>query len=94
MDGIVQLLVQLVSGAAGGNATGKAAPKISLGNIGNTIAGLLGGVGLGQLLPLLGIGGGEAGSIGNILTTIVGGGVGGGVLTAIVGFIKNMLAKK
>lgn len=91
---IVQILIQLVSGAAGGNATGKAAPKISLGNIGNTITGLLGGAGLSQLLPLLGIGGGDAGSIGNILTSIIGGGVGGGVLTAIVGFIKNLLVKK
>ncbi len=91
MGNIVQILIQLVSGAVGGNAAGKAAPKLSLGNIGNTIVGLLGGLGGSQLLGALNIGSGDVGSI---IASILGGGVGGGLLTVIAGFVKNLLAKK
>ena len=62
--------------------------------------GLLGG-GLGaQLLGILGVGGaaaaaGSAGGmdIGSIISQVAGGGVGGGVLLAIIGMIKNAMAK-
>ena len=40
-----QLIIQLVAGAIGGNAAGKAMPNASLGGLGNTIAGLVGGGG-------------------------------------------------
>jgi hypothetical protein len=36
-----QLLMNLVAGAAGGVATGKASPSVDLGTIGNTITGSL-----------------------------------------------------
>ena len=96
MQGILQLIIQAVSGALGGNAVGKASPKLDLGAIGNTIAGILGGLGGSQLVGLLGVVNSASGStdIGSIIASILGGGVGGGVLTAIVGLIKNMLNKK
>jgi uncharacterized membrane protein YeaQ/YmgE (transglycosylase-associated protein family) len=40
---IVSLIIQLVSGAAGGNLAGKAMPSLNLGTVGNSIAGILGG---------------------------------------------------
>ncbi len=94
---ILPLVIQLVSGAVGGNAAGKLMPKQSLGTLGNSLAGIVGGGLGGQLLGMLGIGGdAAAGSmdISSILTSIAGGGVGGGVLMAIVGFVKGMINKK
>ena len=40
---VVSLLINLVSGAAGGNLAGAAMPDKSLGTLGNTVAGLVGG---------------------------------------------------
>jgi len=93
---ILPLIIQLVSGAVGGNVVGSTVNHLSLGTLGNSIVGILGG-GLGGtiLQSLLGIGGESAGmDIGSILSNIAGGGVGGGVLLAIVGVIKNMMGKK
>ena len=95
---ILPLVIQLASGAIGGNVAGKLLPKQSLGNIGNTIAGLVGGGLGGQLLGLLGLGGGgaEGGSmdISSIISSIAGGGVGGGVLMTIIGYVKGLMNKK
>lgn len=92
-----QLLINLVAGAVGGNAVGKASPKFDLGMLGNTIAGLVGGGVLGQIVSLLVpavSAAAEAGdlSIGGIIAQIIGGGAGGAILTAIVGMIKNRSA--
>ena len=48
-----QILMNLVAGALGGNAAGKASPSFDLGTLGNTLAGLAGGGILGQLITLL-----------------------------------------
>lgn len=98
---ILPLVIQLASGGLGGVAAGKLLPKFSLGNIGNILAGLVGGGLGGQLLGLLGIGsggaeataGGSGMDISSILTNVAGGGVGGGVLMSIIGFIKGLLKK-
>ena len=50
---IINLIIQLIAGAVGGNAAGAASKDISLGTLGNTIAGAVGGVGGGQLLSAL-----------------------------------------
>jgi hypothetical protein len=94
------LILQLVAGAIGGNAAGAASKQTNLGGVGNTIAGLLGGVGASQilamLLPALGSmaasHAGGAGGAGGIVGDLVGGGVGGAVVTAIIGLIKNKMA--
>lgn len=89
-----QILINLVAGALGGNATGKASPTFDLGTLGNTIAGLVGGGVLGQIITLVwpavatSLQGGNF-DIGSIITQVVGGGAGGAILTAIVGAIKN-----
>ena len=92
MENLLPLIVQLVSGAVGGNVAGSLLKKMSLGTIGNSILGILGGGLGGQLLGMLGIetGGAEM-NLSGILGSIAGGGVGGGVLMAIVGLIKNAM---
>ena len=93
---IAALIIQLVCGALGGNAAGKIFKKIDLGTLGNSIAGIVGGGLGGQLLNMLGIAtGGDAGTLdlGSIIGNIASGGVGGGVLMAIVGAIKAALTK-
>lgn len=93
---ILPLIIQLASGAVGGNLAGKLMPKASMGTIGNSITGILGGGVGGYLLGMLGMGGAEGASMdmSNILTTIAGGGVGGGVLMTVIGYIKGMMGKK
>lgn len=98
---IVQLIVQLVCGAVGGNAAGGLMKKFSLGTLGNSIVGIIGGGLGGQLLGMLGVGADAAGGssaggmdLGSIASSVLGGGVGGGALMAIVGAVKQAMAKK
>ncbi|HPA18924.1 MAG TPA: hypothetical protein PLU30_14340 [Verrucomicrobiae bacterium] len=92
---IVSLIIQLASGAAGGNIAGALLKQFNLGPVGNSIVGILGGGLGGQLLGMLGVGGTAAGGldIASILSSIAGGGVGGGALMAIIGVIRNMIRK-
>lgn len=88
MDTWLPIIIQLVAGALGGNLAGRRGEGSSAGT--NTVAGAVGGVGLAQLLQLLGLGtGGDALDIGSLLTSVLGGGVGGGVLAAIVGALTG-----
>ncbi|MFK7957625.1 MAG: hypothetical protein AB8B96_16115 [Lysobacterales bacterium] len=91
---ILPLIIQLVSGAVGGNAAGALMKNFSLGTVLNSVVGILGGGLGGQLLGLLGIGAGGGGmDIGSIVGQVAAGGVGGGALMAIVGVIKKAIAK-
>ena len=93
------LLLQLISGAAGGNAAGSMLKQFSLGPVGNSILGLIGGGVGGQLLHMLlsgGTGGAAAATsgmdLGSIISNVAGGGVGGGLLMIVVGLIKSKMA--
>ena len=94
MENLLPLIIQLVSGAAGGNAAGSLMKNLSLGTVGNSIVGILGGGIGGQVLGMLGIasGSGEL-DIAGIIGSIASGGVGGGVLLAVIGMIKKAMAK-
>jgi uncharacterized membrane protein YeaQ/YmgE (transglycosylase-associated protein family) len=85
-----QILMNLVAGAVGGNAAGKASPNFDLGTLGNTISGLVGGGVLGQIITLLlpSLVSGKF-DVSTVITQLIGGGAGGALLTAIVGAIKN-----
>ncbi len=88
------LIIQLLSGALGGNAAGALMKKLSLGTVLNSILGIVGGGLGGQLLNALGVGTAGGGmDLGGIISSIAGGGVGGGILLAIIGLIKKALAK-
>jgi uncharacterized membrane protein YeaQ/YmgE (transglycosylase-associated protein family) len=93
MDNLLPLILQLVGGAAGGNLIAKLLKNLDLGPLGNTIIGLIGGFGGGQLAGLLGASTGGTDII-PMLVSLLGGGVGGGALTATVGLIKGFIAKK
>jgi len=104
MATIIPLLIQLVSGAAGGNLAGTLLKNLPVGKILRTVLGGVGG-GLGGLLMSVLAGGAEAVAvadvagavggggldIGSILQGVGGGGAGGGILVTIVGMIKKMM---
>lgn len=94
MESLLPLIIQLISGAAGGNFAGSLMKNLSLGTIGNSLAGILGGGIGGQLLGMLGMatGAGEM-DLGGIIGSIASGGVGGGAVMAIIGLIKKAMAK-
>jgi hypothetical protein len=96
---IINLIIQLLSSAAGGNIVGNILKQYNLGPVGNSIAGIVGGGLGGQLLNMM-LGGGAA--AGTAATAAAAGGldigslveqiVGGGVLMLIVGIIKQAIA--
>jgi uncharacterized membrane protein YeaQ/YmgE (transglycosylase-associated protein family) len=87
MESLLPIIIQLISGAAGGNIAGALLKNLSLGTAGNSIAGIVGGGIGGQLLAMLGAGGMEG-----IVGSLASGGVGGAVVMAIVGVIKKAMA--
>ena len=92
---LINLIVQIIAGAIGGNGAGAALKDLDLGTLGNTIAGAIGGGAGGQLLSaLIPALAGAAGTtdIGALVGQAVGGGVSGAILTAIVGLIKSKMA--
>jgi len=94
MGNALAVIIQLISGAVGGNIAGSLLKEKSLGTIGNSIAGIVGGGLGGQILGMLGLYTSTGGlDIGSIVGSIAGGGVGGGVLMIIIGFIKKALGK-
>jgi uncharacterized membrane protein YeaQ/YmgE (transglycosylase-associated protein family) len=94
MGELLPVIIQLISGAVGGNIAGSLMKKQSLGTLWNSIAGIVGGGLGGQLLGMLGVGTETGGTdLSNIIGSILGGGVGGGVLMAIIGVIKKIFVK-
>ena len=82
---IMSLLLQLVSGAAGGNIGGLLNKAKSLGPLINTVLGALGGLGGGQLL---------GGKVGEMMGSAQAGSIGssalvGLLLPLIAGFLKK-----
>ncbi|MFK8068916.1 MAG: hypothetical protein AB8D52_11785 [Gammaproteobacteria bacterium] len=89
MEQLVPLLINLFTGAVGGNLFGALLKNFSLGTLGNTIAGVLGGGLGGQMLS------GPLGSMlgSGMISDVAGSFVGGGGLMVIIGLIKSMMAK-
>jgi hypothetical protein len=95
--GIVGLIIQLISGAAGGNVVGLALKQYDLGTVGNSIAGVIGGGVGAQIIGVL-LDGGEGAvlgpggyDIGTLIAQIASGGVGGGALLLLVGLLKQAM---
>lgn len=86
---MTDLIINLISGAVGGNLAGFAMKDKSLGTIGNTIAGLLGGAGGSQILGMI-----APALLEGIAGKIGGSGIGGAILMIIISVVKNMLAKR
>src|SRR5262249_11099961 len=94
---IISLIIEIISGAVGGNVAGAAMKENSLGNLGNSIAGIVGGGLGGKLFPRI-TGNVESGGGSLGLKSSTGkfawGGGGGGILLAVFGLNKNQMAKK
>ena len=92
---LVNLIIQAIGSAIGGNAIGATLKNMNLGPLGNTIAGALGGAGGGSILSALIPALSGAGlDIGALAGQFVGGGVTGAIVTAIVGAIVNGMKNK
>jgi hypothetical protein len=92
---LINLMIQLLAGAIGGNAAGAAFKDYGLGMLGNTITGALGGGVIGRALQALlpSLAGSTSGSdIGALLGQIAEGGAGDAILTVIAGFGKSAMA--
>jgi hypothetical protein len=99
---MIPLIIQLISGAVGGNIAGAILKNLNLGPIGNSIAGIVGGGVGGQLLNMVissagasAVGGAASSGLdlSSILSSVGGGGVGGAIVMAIVGLIKSQMSK-
>jgi hypothetical protein len=100
---IINLLISLFSGGAGARLAVRLLKNVNLGPVGNLVVGALGGlVGGGATTGSLGglLGGASTAAassgfdIGGLIGSLAGGGIGGAVLTVIVGLLKNMLFKR
>lgn len=90
----IDLIIQLISGAMGGNAAAAANKGSDMGWMWNSILGLIGGGVGGQWLgPLLGLAKTGLDPMA-ILQQVISGGVGGGALLAIGSLLKGMMANK
>ncbi len=87
METLLPLIIQLISGAVGGNIAGALLKTFSLGAVGNSLAGIVGGALGGQLIAILG-----SGILDGIASDIVSGGIGGGALMIIIGLIKKIMS--
>jgi hypothetical protein len=95
MEALLPMIIQLISGAVGGNVAGGLLKNFSLGTLWNSVVGILGGGLGGQLLGMLGMGVGASGGMDltGILSSVAAGGAGGGVLLGVVGMIKKAMGK-
>jgi uncharacterized membrane protein YeaQ/YmgE (transglycosylase-associated protein family) len=86
---LLPMILSLISGGVGGNIAGALLKQFSLGPVGNSIVGVLGGAAGGAIMSHVGAlaGTGMAGNLG-------GSAVVGAIVTAIVGAIKNAAAGK
>jgi len=92
---ILSLLIQLASGAAGGNIVSCGCEKISLGPIVSSLTGMLGGEVGARILQLV-VASGQIESASDMqifLTSLLGGAAGGAAMTALLGWVKEMLGR-
>ncbi|MCB1546713.1 MAG: hypothetical protein KDJ41_02540 [Hyphomicrobiaceae bacterium] len=88
------LLIQLLSGAVGGNVAGSLLKNLSLGTLGNSLAGIVGGGLGGQILQqVLNMSAGGGLNLESILSQVAGGGVGGGVVMILIGVLKRAFSR-
>jgi uncharacterized membrane protein YeaQ/YmgE (transglycosylase-associated protein family) len=85
---VVYLFVRIIAGAIAGNAMGAWERDCSLGQAGNTVLGIIGGLG-GRLI--LANASGEQIEIGSIIGQLVAGGIGGALFTHVFGSIRNAM---
>ena len=94
MESLLPLILNMFGGAVGGNTVGALMKKLSLGTTGNSLAGIAGGVLAPLVLASLGFGkADDVGDLSIIIGKVITGGIGGVVLTMLIGFIKKAMGK-
>jgi hypothetical protein len=96
---LMAVFIQLASGALGGNIAGAFLGRFSLGGLGNSVVGVVGGALGGQILWLLGIwvrgvASAPVTDLGAIFWSIAGGLLGGGILLLLIGGIRMIVGKE
>ena len=86
---VVYLFIRIVAGAIAGNAVGAWKKDCSLGQAGNTVLGVIGGLGGGLILADAAAG--EGIKVGSIIGQLLAGGIGGAVFTYVLGSMKNAM---
>jgi len=88
---MVEIIISLVTGLLGGGGIGGVVKKLSMGKMGNLVSGGLGGLltNIPGATDMLGSLTGEP--AGN---AAVAGAAGGGILTAVIGMVKNKFLSK
>ena len=99
METLIPIIIQALSGAAGGGIMGNIVKSAGMTLLPKLLAGAVGGIGgnaalSGVLGPLLGAVAG-AGTFDpmTILTQVIGSGVGGGILTTLASVVMNAMKK-
>jgi uncharacterized membrane protein YeaQ/YmgE (transglycosylase-associated protein family) len=91
---IVSLIINLISGAVGGNIAGAAMKDKSLGPLLNSVVGVLGGGAGAAVLKMMGMAVNDGGlDISAVLSSVASGGVGGAIMMVIIALIKGMMNK-
>ena len=91
---IMTLVINLISGAVGGNIAGAVMKDKSLGPLLNSVVGVLGGGAGAGILKMLGMAVNEGGlDLQAVMSSVASGGVGGAVLLVITALIKGMMKK-
>jgi uncharacterized membrane protein YeaQ/YmgE (transglycosylase-associated protein family) len=91
---ILSFIISLISGAIGGNVAGAALKEQSLGTLGNSIVGILGGGIGGTIIQALGVASASGGmDAASLINSFLSGGVGGGIVMIIVGLIRSAMAR-
>lgn len=93
---MIGTIIFLLCGALGGNIAGALMKDSSLGTLWNSVVGIAGGGLGGVILGMLGMGAAgsdEALDVANIVSNVASGGVGGGVVLAVVGLMRSAMAK-
>jgi hypothetical protein len=96
METILPLIIQAISGAAGGGIVGNLVKSAGMALLPKLLAGAVGGIGgnaaLGGILAnTLGSAGGL--DLMGIISQVISGGLGGGVLTALAGVVMGAMKK-
>lgn len=90
---VTGLIVQLVSGLAGAHLVIRLIERLSLGRLGNAIAGMAGGVVGGQMMATVLDAGARvpipASDVGSVVSQIAAAGVGGGLMTMAVALVRR-----